>query len=182
MTSHSLTRRSRQHLALLLCIAIGLAACSASPDPARAATGTERTERTEAERDVLAAVQSFFTTMNGRDSAGTRRVLDSTGDFVSVRTDENGQQVVRRAANSDYLNRVATLPQTYLERMWDADVRVHGPIATVWTPYDFYIDGTFSHCGVDIFHLVKTDAGWKITSGTYTVERTGCPDSPLGPP
>jgi hypothetical protein len=35
---------------------------------------------------------------------------------------------------------------------------------------------------VDAFDLVKTPEGWKIAGGVYTVERTGCPPSPLGPP
>ena len=43
-------------------------------------------------------------------------------------------------------------------------------IATVWTPYDFWIDGKFSHCGIDAFDLVKTDEGWKIAGGSYTLE------------
>jgi len=51
----------------------------------------------------------------------------------------------------------------------------------VWTPYDFWVDGKFSHCGIDIFDLVKTAEGWKISGATYTVERTGCAASPLGP-
>ena len=58
---------------------------------------------------------------------------------------------------------------------------MHGPIASVWTPYDFWVDGKFSHCGIDIFDLVKTAEGWKISGLTYTVERTGCAPSPLGP-
>jgi hypothetical protein len=65
--------------------------------------------------------------------------------------------------------------------MWDPDVRIHGAIAVVWTRYDFWVDGKFSHCGVDAFDLVKTAEGWRIAGGVYTVERTGCPPSPLGP-
>lgn len=153
--------------------------CASAPETVSVDTAPERTE---SERAVLAAVQSFFTTMHNKDSTGARKILDSTGNFVSVRTNDSGQQIIRRAPNTKYLSEVATLKETYLERMWDADVRVHGPIAMVWTPYDFYVDGTFSHCGVDIFNLVKSDAGWQVTSGTYTVERTGCAESPLGPP
>jgi hypothetical protein len=52
----------------------------------------------------------------------------------------------------------------------------------VWTPYDFHIDGEFSHCGIDAFNMVRTDEGWKIASIVWTVERTGCENSPLGPP
>ena len=49
-------------------------------------------------------------------------------------------------------------------------------------PYDFHRDGEFSHCGVDAFTLVRTESGWKISGGVYTVETEGCAPSPLGPP
>jgi hypothetical protein len=69
-----------------------------------------------------------------------------------------------------------------LERMWSPQVRVYKGIATLWAPYDFWLNGAFSHCGIDSFELAKTSEGWKLTSGIYTVERTGCTPSPLGPP
>lgn len=139
-------------------------------------------ERTDEETAVLVAVQQFFETMTGKDPAGAREVLDPEGDFVSVRWSEDGERIVRRSSNQAYLDGLEGEAEVYLERMWDSEVRVHGPIATVWTPYDFHIDGQFSHCGVDVFQLLLTEAGWTITGGTYTVERVGCPESPLGPP
>ena len=60
------------------------------------------------------------------------------------------------------------------------EVRLHGTVATVWTPYDFWIDGKFSHCGIDAFDLVKTASGWKIAGVVFTVEPK-CEPSPLGP-
>ena len=50
-----------------------------------------------------------------------------------------------------------------------------------FSPYDFHRNGTFSHCGVDAFSLLKTTDGWKSTGTMYTFERTGCEDHPLGP-
>ena len=50
-------------------------------------------------------------------------------------------------------------------------VLTEGNIASVWTPYDFYINGEFSHCGVDLFYLVKEE-DWKIAHFGYTVTET----------
>ena len=47
-------------------------------------------------------------------------------------------------------------------------------------PYDFWIDGKYSHCGIDAFDLVKTSEGWKISGGVFTTQAT-CAPSPLGP-
>ena len=102
------------------------------------------------------------------------------GRLFSVR-EQNGQPLTRAASTQDCLDSLAKGQQAYRERMWNPEVRVHGPIASVWTPYDFWVNGKFSHCGVDAFDLVNTSEGWKISGGIYTVERTGCAPSPLGP-
>jgi ketosteroid isomerase-like protein len=161
----------------LLALASIAIALSCSTD--RKAAGHEGTAE---EAAALKAVQRFFDTMASKDVAGATAVLDPEGSFVSVRWSDDGQRVVRRRSNRAYLDGLPAETRILLERMWDSDVQVHGPIATVRTPYDFHIDGVFSHCGIDMFQLLHTDGGWIITGGTYTVERTGCQKSPLGPP
>ena len=51
----------------------------------------------------------------------------------------------------------------------------------IWTPYDFHIDGRFSHSGVDVFTVVRTADGWRIASIAYTVDREPRDDNPLPP-
>ena len=129
---------------------------------------------------VVAAVQKFFDTMASRDVDGARAVLMAEGRLFAVR-EQDGQPAARASSIEEYLKGLPSRKAEYRERMWNPEVRVHGPIASVWTPYDFWVDGKFSHCGVDVFDLVKTPEGWKISGGAYTVERTGCAPSPLGP-
>lgn len=129
---------------------------------------------------ILATVQEFFRTMSARDSAGAAATLMPQGHFFSVAV-RGDSAIIRHRPHAGYL---ATLPsgrEALQERMWEPTVMIHGPIAVVWTPYDFYVNGEFSHCGVDAFTLLRTPTGWKIADGAYTTERTGCPPSPLGP-
>ena len=35
-------------------------------------------------------------------------------------------------------------------------------LAVVWARYRFLVDGKSSHCGVDSYQLVRSDAGWKL--------------------
>jgi hypothetical protein len=63
-----------------------------------------------------------------------------------------------------------------MERMFDPVVHVNGPIAVVWTPYDFHVNGNFSHCGIDVFNLVRVGDTWRISSVAYTVQREDCPE------
>jgi hypothetical protein len=70
-----------------------------------------------------------------------------------------------------------------IERMWDPEVRIDGPVATVWAPYDFYSATEFSHCGTDAFQLAKTADGWKVAMISYTSQAPPtCSMHPDGPP
>lgn len=133
-----------------------------------------------AERDaVLKAMQVFFDTMTARDVDGARDILVPQGRFHVIDMTSRAREP-RSFANEEYLAELKASKQTMRERIWDPEVRVHGSIATVWTAYDFWIDGKLSHCGIDAFDLIKTDKGWKIAGGAYTIE-SGCKPSPLGP-
>lgn len=126
---------------------------------------------------VLKTVQAFFDTMTAKDVEGARKILMPQGRFHAVRMRDGN---IRSFSNEEYFAQLQSSKQAMRERMWNPEVRVHGAIATVWTPYDFWLDGKFSHCGVDAFDLVKTDEGWKIAGGSYTLEDK-CEPSPLGP-
>ena len=132
------------------------------------------------ERDVVAAVQRLFDAMQRCDAAGVRGLVVPGGQLF--RLTPGGDQPPRSTGLEQFAAQFATCARTLLERIWTPQVRVHKGIASLWAPYDFWIDGAFSHCGVDSFELVKTGDGWKLTGGIYTVEREGCAPSPLGAP
>jgi hypothetical protein len=134
-----------------------------------------------AEGAVLDVVQRFFDTLSEKDVETARELLLTDGQFVSIRT-VDGKRVVRTSSAQGFLDGIATSEGEWLERMWEPEVRVRGDLATVLTPYDFHVDGVFSHCGVDALDLIRIDGSWKITAVTYTVERKDCAPSPLGPP
>ena len=52
----------------------------------------------------------------------------------------------------------------YEERISDYQVRIDGIMATVWTPYEFYLNDEFHHGGVNAFQLFRGEEGWKIVS------------------
>jgi hypothetical protein len=47
-------------------------------------------------------------------------------------------------------------------------------MAAAWTPYRFYRNGEFSHCGVNSFQLVKMAEGWKIVYIIDTRRKEPC--------
>jgi hypothetical protein len=137
--------------------------------------------QTPTEEDaVLSVVQQFFDSMTAADKTAAQEVLMPDGQYYGVREDPDSVFIKRRT-HRDYLESLAKSSGVALERMWNPTVLIHGPIAAVWVPYDFHLDGEFRHCGVDLFSLVKTDSGWRIAGTVYTIEPDGCEPSPLGP-
>ena len=67
------------------------------------------------------------------------------------------------------------------ERYWGEELLVSDMLAVFWAPYDFHIDGEFSHCGIDVLNLIKIDGEWKIGHAMWTIQRSSCEASPLGP-
>lgn len=69
------------------------------------------------------------------------------------------------------------------ERGFSPVVQISGPLATVWLPYDLYVDGAWSHCGIDALTLVRTGGAWKIAVFAWTIEQPpACQPHPEGPP
>ena len=131
--------------------------------------------------DVMKTMQAFFDTMGGHDVEGARKILQPQGRFHAMSI-KDGKPDVRAFSNEEYFAQLeGDLAKRKLrERIWNPDVRINGLIATLIAPYDFWIDGKFSHCGIDTFDFIKTEEGWKIAGGVYTVE-SKCAPSPLGP-
>ena len=129
----------------------------------------------------MKTVQAFFDTMTASDVEGARQILQPQGRFHAMSI-KDGKPDVRAFSNEEYFAILQeNSRQKRQERIWNPEIRIHGLIATITAPYDFWIEGKFSHCGVDVFELIKTEDGWKIAGGVYTVE-SKCDPSPLGPP
>lgn len=110
------------------------------------------------EEAVITTVQNFFSAMSARDTSATQDVLLPAGQYFSIKEDSS-QIIIRNTTHADYLNRLATSPDNWLEKMREPEVLVHERVAILWTKYDFYRNGQFSHCGVDAFSLLKTTEG-----------------------
>jgi hypothetical protein len=79
--------------------------------------------------------------------------------------------------------RAASTTVAVTERGWSPEVRVNGPLAMVWYPYDLYLDGKWSHCGVDAFTLIKHEGRWRIATMAWSAEQPpACEKHPNGPP
>lgn len=131
--------------------------------------------------EVTAVASTFLSALSAGDTATLSGLVASGAMIHSLREDDSGPSL-RAVSREAFLESLGGEEQDFLERMWNPVVHVEGGVAVVWTPYDFFLNGEFSHCGIDVFSLLKGGRGWQVTAITYNVVREGCPPSPLGPP
>ena len=147
-----------------------------SGSPLTVAAGVEA--QGDEERAVITAAQALFDAMENLDPEALRNSMVPDGFLLAV-----GLETTRRTTRDDFAARVADQTRPMIERMWDPEVLIDGPVATLWAPYDFYSALEFSHCGTDAFQLAKTQQGWKVVMVSYTVQMPpSCSTHPQGPP
>lgn len=135
-------------------------AAAVTPDPERAA--------------IVAQVEAFFAAMKAKDPAAAKALLLEDVTFTAQRTRPDGVKLGRVPGKA--FAEGLTGPDVLDERMWDPVVTRRGTIAVVWAPYEFLLNGKTTHCGIDVFDMVKVDGAWKIAHLMWTQEPDACPE------
>ncbi|MHA7131604.1 nuclear transport factor 2 family protein [Algoriphagus namhaensis] len=128
-----------------------------------------------AEDEIRAVIANLF---DGMRSKNIELISGAFDPEALMQTTVVGTDGARVQSNSvqDFLARIGQTPaETQLdERILEYVIQVDGPMAAAWTPYEFYVNDTFSHCGVNSFQLVKKPDGWKIVYIIDTRRKEGC--------
>lgn len=127
------------------------------------------------EAAVKAVIESLFDGMRAKNADQIAAVFSENAIMQTIETTgETG--VVKAGSVADFVNGIGGLPaDTNLdERIIYYQIKIDGPMATAWTPYEFYFNDKFSHCGVNSFQLVKMASGWKIVYIIDTRRKDGC--------
>lgn len=120
---------------------------------------------------VKETIHRFFNAMRSSDSSAIKSTLAPGAIFQTI-TRENE---VRTQEIRGFITSVGKAPKGSLdERISFTTVNVDGNLAAVWTPYTFYYNGQFSHCGVNSFQLHKENGTWKIRYLIDTRRKEGC--------
>ncbi len=127
-----------------------------------------------ARQEVLAVLERMVNAMEKKDTAALRRTFEPAARLVGLRTRPAGQ-TLQSLSVSEFADFVARdTRERWVERLREPEVRIEGPLATVWAGYDFYFGSKLSHCGTDAFQLLRTAEGWKIVSLADTYRTEGC--------
>ena len=154
----------------LLVVALAAAAALGSASPSFAQSADERAA-------VLAVVKRLFDGMRAGDSAMVRSTFHPNAQLTTAIV-RQGNAIVEIDTMENFIRAVGTPhKEVWDERISNERVEIDGTLASVWTDYSFYLDGKFSHCGVDAFQMAKTGGEWKIVALADSRRRQGCPAS-----
>jgi len=133
--------------------------------------------------EILTVMEKTFSAVRSQNPDDWRAIQLAEGTTLSFRALPDGPpdalDLMRISNNEEFIVALQPDGHEYTER-WTGEptILIRGPIAVIWGEYEFWIDGKFSHCGVDSADLVKIDGEWKVANFMWTVEKTDCPSAP----
>lgn len=146
-------------------LVLPLSAAAQAPPAAAVAAEAQTVQQT---------ITAFFDGMRRADSTAVRRTLAS-GAVFHVINSRSGQTRLQPENPSDFVKAVGTPHQeVWDERISFDKILIDANLASVWTPYEFYLDSKFSHCGYNSFQLVKLTEGWHIAHVIDTRRKEQC--------
>lgn len=118
----------------------------------------------QSEKDaVKAVIDGLFDGMRAKNS---EQILAAFSENAIMQTIQKKPEGTVIASNSvaDFAKNIGSVPaeRQLDERLTDYVINIDANMATAWTPYQFFVNDKFSHCGVNSFQLVKFDNAWKI--------------------
>jgi len=159
--------RPTAHWIVLAAIVMAAGAAMAEPPAAK---------RAGEEKAVLAATDRFMIAISTGDVEGLRKIFMPEGMTFRALVKKDGPPEVVARPQAYWSDPARFEGRTLNERYWSPTVLVRDPIALVWAPYEFKIDGKTTHCGIDVFDFVKIDGEWRVASAMWTVEPDACPE------
>ena len=127
--------------------------------------------QTSEEALIKTAVNSLFDGMRTSDSVKINQAFSKTAILQTIKNDGE----VKNENVKAFISSISKVQKGALdERITFSNILIDGNLASVWTPYEFYYQGKFSHCGVNSFQLVKTDNVWKIQYIIDTRRQDNC--------
>ena len=132
-----------------------------------------RQNEEEEKKQILQKLNSFFKVLENRDTAIYNTLVFANAQIWTVRNQNDTLKNSMRSFADD-MKKLIAMNTVIQEHPLSFDIKIHNDIAIAWVPYTLSLSGKYSHCGVDVFTLIKTNEGWKIVNATYSVELDGC--------
>ena len=137
---------------------------------------TKATAQNNSKDLVRASIDIFFEGFHKGDTIMMKSVMMDNFLTQTAYKNKEGKDILVNEDSSKLINAIANRPsdQKWDERLLDYNIQVDGNMANAWTPYEFWYNGEFSHCGVNSFQLFNDNGTWKIIYLIDTRRKKGC--------
>jgi len=123
---------------------------------------TNAGESAASEKEVKQVIQNMFQTMLQADTTLLKTCFSYNVIFQTIVNKPEGAVIKTESINNFIQSIGKQTPNALDERIEFGAIQIDPLMATVWTPYTFYLKGQYSHKGINSFQLVKFKEGWKI--------------------
>lgn len=126
--------------------------------------------------EISEVVHAFFRAMKEQDTSSLRKITRDDAILATVVKSKNGVNDLHHERISDFINALGSKPkdQIWDERISNLQIQYNASIATVWMDYQFYLNDTFLHCGVNVFQLYNDGENWIVFGISDTRKKTNC--------
>ena len=130
----------------------------------------------QAQDEVRKSIEVFFEGFHQQDSILIKSVVSEDINLQTMGVDKEGKNRIRTDPFDGFLKSIISIPDSiqFREELLDFEIQVDGPMAHAWTPYNFWVNGELSHCGVNSFQLFNDGTRWRIIYLADTRRRSGC--------
>lgn len=128
------------------------------------------------EEAIKNVIDSFFEGLHYGDSSKIRTTIHKDLKIQTTSSTKDGIKVLRTQKVKDFLTAIANKKpeNNYFEKLLSYDIKIDGNLASVWTPYEFYLNEKFSHCGANSFQLFDNNGKWEIIYLVDMRRRSDC--------
>ncbi len=128
------------------------------------------------EDEIKEVISLFFKGLQSGDTLTIKQTISNDLLLQTAFTNKEGKSMLRTENVSKFLNAVASKKpeDSWEEKLLSYHIQIDGNMANVWTPYEFYFNKDFSHCGVNSFQLFFDGKKWKIIYLIDTRRKQSC--------
>lgn len=132
--------------------------------------------QTDDKAAVKEVVETFFEGFHKQDSVLMKSVLADDVVLQTTGRNKEGKTLFRNEKIEKLITSITSIPDSvaFQEKLTSWSIQVDRTMANAWVGYEFWLNGKFSHCGINSFQMVNFDGDWKIIYLIDTRGRAGC--------
>ncbi|MEM9078473.1 MAG: nuclear transport factor 2 family protein [Bacteroidota bacterium] len=127
---------------------------------------------------VQKTVEGFFEAFHKQDSIAMKSFMAGQVVLQTTGRNKEGKTLFQTTPIEKLYQSIVSIPDSiqFQEKLTSWSIQVDRTMANAWVGYEFWLNGKFSHCGINSFQMVNFDGEWKIIYLIDTRGKSGCLD------